>query len=71
MDIKLSCHVCNCEGFKLEMIQLDVVEEQIWLLGNCPRCNRFVRISLNETIRDALEEVEYGEEEIEETAEAG
>jgi len=58
MDIKLSCSICNCEGFKLDTIQVKQEDELIFLLGECPYCRRFVRISLNETIKDALKEVQ-------------
>jgi len=54
MDIKLQCSICNCEGFKLDTIQANTEEGTIFLLGECPYCNRFVRISLNETIKEAL-----------------
>lgn len=56
MDIKLICNECNWEGFKLETIQVNEEEQTVFLLGKCPFCGRFVRISLNQLIKETLEE---------------
>lgn len=56
MEIEFQCNECHCEGFFLDKLDIDFTGEIIWLLGHCPNCKRFVRISLNNLIKEFQED---------------
>lgn len=47
------CSACGCVGLRLEELQVDFEEDEVWLLGTCPKCKHFGRVSFRTIVYTA------------------